>query len=393
MKRFVAILLCVALLTMGVIGCSEPEPEPAPAPAPEPAPAPAPAPAPSPEPAPAPEPEPEPVPEPYVFDKYDWKMGTTITEAQPLLWIGLLEPFAEIVNEKTDGKVTITPYGVGTLIQGIDQTKSCASGVVDLTEFVFAFDTGLQPDAASGMGLMSSFESPEQANEFWYEWEGGRPFELLNEAYEEIGVHLLAMANHWTPMALGLNFPVDSVDDFEGKKLRGNGVTAATLEALGATVVTSVSLFDIYTALQTNVIDGVLTAYALYDDWKVGEVLDYFIVEPMWTKIAGASGVSINLELWNTLDPELQQVLTDAAREASGDYLIPQSKAEDQVHYQAVLDLGVEEIRLTGEEAVKFRNASGAMWSNTRDLSPRSAEIVEMLADFCTSKGITIPEY
>jgi len=385
MKRFIGIILVLVILALAM-GCSSAPAATKTTPA-----APAPA-APTTTAAPAPATQAPTTAKPAAPQTYNWKMGTTITKAQPLLWVGYLEPFAAAVKEKTKGQINITPYGVGTLIQGMDQTKSCASGVVELTEAVCGFDTGLVKEAAVGAGLIASFQTPQQANEFWYEYKGGAALDLLNQAYSKINIRILAVLTHKTPMTIATTFPITKVSDFEGKKIRPNGAFAPAIEALGAKSVT-MPMGEIYTSLQTHVIDGCLQAWGILDDMKIAEQVKYMIVDPLWLPVAGASVCEINLGVWNSLTPDQQKILQDSAREIASKNLIPESEAKNQTAYNNCLKMGVTPVTLAPEEAKKYMAAAGVCWKTTEAASPVNAQIVAMVKDYLATKGVTPPPY
>ena len=240
---------------------------------------------------------------------------------------------------------------------------------------------------------MPAFKHPNRLTSSGTNYKGGAAFDLLNQAYSKIGIRLLATLNHKTPMALGTTFPVTKTSDFVGKKIRANSANSPAIEALGATSITSVAMGEIYTSLQSKVIDGCLTAWAIYDDMKIAEQLDYMIVDPLWFPIAGASVCEINLNVWNSLTPDLQKILQDTARKVANDNLIPKAEAENKVHYDNVVKMGTQPVTLPPEEAKKFMAAGGTVWKTTEAASPVNAQIIALLKEYLATKGITPPSY
>jgi TRAP-type C4-dicarboxylate transport system substrate-binding protein len=148
-------------------------------------------------------------------------------------------------------------------------------------------------------------------------------FEIMNE----LNAHLPAMTEAWTVQNqkflggsaldtyhLMTNFPVTKVEDLRGRKILAPGPSAAWLEGTGAVPVEG-GLTTYYTQIQTGVADGVLTILTGAPPYRIHEVAPYITLVGLGSQFTG--GMSINLDTWNRLPPEVQNVLTDLGREYS----------------------------------------------------------------------------
>lgn len=112
-------------------------------------------------------------------------------------------------------------------------------------------------------------------------------------------------------------FPVKTLEDLKGKKMGHGGPMLPWLAALGATAVQA-SYNEVYTSMDTGVIDGYSMPANVVTAFKIYEVGKYF------TKLglAGANvcGVlTMNLNSWNKLPKEVQDILVEVGDDFSWD--------------------------------------------------------------------------
>ena len=126
-------------------------------------------------------------------------------------------------------------------------------------------------------------------------------------------------AAYWVqaPYDLITTFPVRTLDDLKGKKLGHGGPMLPWLAALGATSVQA-SYNDVYTSMDTGVIDGYSMPANVVTAFKIYEVAKYF------TKcgLAGANvcGIlNINMSKWESLPKEVQDIMVEVGNEFSWD--------------------------------------------------------------------------
>lgn len=148
-------------------------------------------------------------------------------------------------------------------------------------------------------------------------------FEVFNELHEELPSLRDAWAEH-NALFLGgsvldtyhlmTNFPVDSVDDLNGRKILAPGPSAAWLEGTGAVPVDG-GLTTYYTQIQTGVADGVLTILTGAPPYRIHEVAPYITLVGLGSMLTG--GMAINLDTWNGLPDDVQQVIEELGAEYS----------------------------------------------------------------------------
>ena len=133
------------------------------------------------------------------------------------------------------------------------------------------------------------------------------------------------------------NFPVNSLADLKGHKIAAAGANLPWLEGSGAIPVQS-TLPEAYTSLQTGVYDGwIMWADAAYR-YKLHEVAKYFT--PIGFGSMAIQGISINLDVWNSLPKEVQDIFVEVAAEYEVK-AAQEAKDLDVTSLQAMVDSGV----------------------------------------------------
>lgn len=185
-----------------------------------------------------------------------------------------IEPLQRAVSEAAPD-LEIRVYPGGELGAGpLEQYIRAVQGVADIT-------WGLQGYTSTQFPRTMISELPGVLDD------GAAGYDALWNAYD---AGLLAREFPGTvPLALYLSEPnmfimkdreVRSPEDVKGLKLRVSGAAAASVvEALGAVPV-QMPAGEIYNALQTGLVDGVITGASAVGDFKLDEVANSFTIGP-----------------------------------------------------------------------------------------------------------------
>ncbi|MFH0914569.1 MAG: hypothetical protein V1849_04705, partial [Chloroflexota bacterium] len=249
------LLVAVLLVSSLVIGCTAP---PTVSPSPKPSPAPSPSPSPSPSPAPKPSPSPTtPAPAAQVirWDKwqdqnqfggplpgYDYTGNAAITRT----WI-------EWVAQATNGRLLIKRNEPGTLVSTPESLRAMSQGAVDGVGMAWAgYWTGTIPEGDVELGLPFAWPNAQDA---WYAYYRMGLMEEIRKIYAEQNVFAIAPGFLNEPYYhFGTTFPVNSINDIKGKKIRAGGLYGDYVNALGGTAV-NIPASEIYMALKLGTID------------------------------------------------------------------------------------------------------------------------------------------
>lgn len=231
------------------------------------------------------------------------------------------EAFAERVFDESDGKITIEPYFDSTLLPGPEILAGVGDGVADIGD-IFA---GYYPEALPvsnwllAMGSLATGPVPEALV-------GG------SAALNEFSATEPSFSDQWTernvkPLWVGMSSadysllcvnPIESAADAEGLRVRvGSPVWQAELEALGMVPVT-LPLSEVYEGLQRGVIDCVNSSAISMVNAGYWDVAKHFY--PLSMSATNGLANVINLDVWNSLPPAAQTILTEASAQWWLDY-------------------------------------------------------------------------
>ncbi len=160
---------------------------------------------------------------------------------------------------------------------------------------------------------------------------------------------------------LGTNFAWSNFEDLEGRRIAGAGVNLDWIA--GATPVTS-NLNEAYQSIQTGVYDGYISAVPWWASFSLYEVADYFTLVDFGSQYVNS--VTINLDTWNELPVDVQEILQEVALEyeqATADLCVASEEA------------GIAKLKAEGVEVREIEEKTKADWANAlSDFPNRMAE-------------------
>ncbi|WP_240689238.1 TRAP transporter substrate-binding protein [Ammoniphilus sp. YIM 78166] len=235
------------------------------------------------------------------------KLGHIAGENDP--WNLGAKKFAELVKEKTNGTVEVDVYPSSTIGNDRDLIEGMQLGSVDF---------------ALVAGVLSNFYEPYAILELPYLFRDKEHMEkvLYGPVGDKLKADLLASANirglqFWerTPRQLTANKKVTTPEELKGIKIRVPEIPAsiAAWEAMGATP-TPMAFGEVYSSLQTGVIDAQENPVALIESSKINEVQKYLINT---NHVYGYVMLTMSDLTYNKLTPEQQQAIEEAAKEAT----------------------------------------------------------------------------
>jgi TRAP-type C4-dicarboxylate transport system substrate-binding protein len=200
-------------------------------------------------------------------------------------------------------------------------------------------------------------------------------FAIVNELHETTP----AMTAAWTSQNqkflgasaldtyhLMTTFPVRSVEDLRGHKILAPGPSASWLEGTGAVAVDG-SLTTYYTQIQTGVADGVLTVLSGAPAYRIHEVAKHITLVGLGGQVTGA--LTVNLDTWNRLPPELQKIIAELGPEYS------KAVADDLA---ARYDAGLKRMQQEGAIIIEMPREEKLKWlAAMPDIASRWVEATE----------------
>ena len=278
--------------------------------------------------------------------------------------------FARLVEERTGGRIKIEVYHSSQLGQEKAVIEVVQFGAIDFTRvsisplsaFAPAFDALQMPYLYRGEEHMWKVLNGSIGEEFLASLE---PANFVGLAWYDSGAR-----NFYNSKK-----EIKSVADLKGMKIRvqESQLMMGLVSALGA-VPTPMPFGEVYSALQTGVIDGAENNWPSYFSTSHYEVAKYFTLDghTRVPEILIASKISMD-----KLSKEDQEIIKQAAKD-SMPYQIKLWKEFEKVSEEKVRAAGSIITELTPEAVVEFQNAMQPMYDA---LSPELQEVVKKIRD------------
>lgn len=232
-----------------------------------------------------------------------WKLAHS--ESTDTMYDRYAHKFADLVEEKTDGRIKVEIYPVGSLGDTGSQVDMLMNGGIQLGIFASS-DVGDIFPAAQALALNFTFSEDDAVNAAVLT--EGKATDALDEMFATknlVTYDWFTLGN----MQWGGLTPIKTLDDFKGFKMRimSSPLLAANYEAFGATP-TPLAFTETYSGLQLKTVDGTEQPMNAMEEMKFYEVLDYIT---MSNHAQMASFMSMNAEFYNNLSDEDKAMLEE----------------------------------------------------------------------------------
>ena len=214
------------------------------------------------------------------------------------------------VAERTNYRIEwVEGYG-GTIAKLAEGLMACQDGIIDILVNSYAFDN--MRLFLMNMPFYVPFSSPDpilagKASRATYE-KHREVFEKLWETYNQKFLAFAPTGRY----ELITTFPVSRMSDIAGHKIAAAGANLPWLEGSGAIPVQS-NLNEAYISLQTGVYDG----WVMHPDsayrYKLHEAARHYTLVGFGAE--SIQGMSINLDVYNGLPPEIREIILETAGE------------------------------------------------------------------------------
>lgn len=313
----------------------------------------------------------------------------SVFPASAKLYSYLNDHFPKTVKERTNGEIEITMYPAGALAKPLEVFDSVSKGVLDMALGTGAYHARKIPEALVEFGLPGSFSGPRfqpdaanQLYEFFYEWRDGIVAKMYRDIYKKHKVHWVATGAA-TGYGFLTNFPVKTLKDLEGKKIRTFGLFSHLVKKMGAAPV-SIPAGEQYLSLQRGTIDGSIYVYYALDSYKLKEVVTHAVF-PATMPVVSINCYA-NQRVWRKLSPQTQAVINEAFLEVVKEYTQVALDYEKKVIEEAKKE-GVKEVFLSDSDVKQMTEVSRSLWPVAAKKSETSAKLVELLKEYIAEKG------
>lgn len=267
------------------------------------------------------------------------------------------QKWAELLEQRTNGRVKIDFYFDGTLLEANNMYDGILNGVADIGIGVPAYEPGRFPlieisDWPSGFPNVKV--ASQVVSDLVHEFDQFKDFKVLKVFTTE-------------PSYIQSKSPIASLKELKGQQLRIAGALIPMLTTLGASGV-GMTTAEQAQALQTGIISGYVSSRGMLMDGGFAEYTPYYTEYPFQTF---AFVAVMNKKVWDSLPPDVQQAIDKLSKEmpvVAADY--------EAAHLKEVLEWGAKKY---GVKGVALSADEKSKWDEL--IAPLQAKVVKKADD------------
>ena len=281
-----------------------------------------------------------------------------------------MEEFAEKVEERTDGRIKVEIFPNAQLGSETESMEQLTAGVIAMTKVASPI-LATYEEGYNTFGLPYIFDDTE---DFYHVMDSDEMHDFFLSTEDEGFVTL----TYYTSGARSFytkDKAIRTPEDLKGLKIRVQDMESQTdmLDVMGGTPV-AMSYGDVYTSLQTGIIDGTENNETALTTGKHGEICKVYSKD----EHAMIPDVMVmSAKIWNTISPEDQQIILEAAQESTDSHKILWEEAINDAVEEAKNEMGVEFVEDVDKDA--FREATKGMIEDYCERYPGVAELLDII--------------
>jgi len=267
--------------------------------------------------------------------------------------------------------LTIQVYPGASLFKPNQQWEAMVKGELDLSAFPLDYASGKHPQFSATLmpGLVKNHDHAKRLNDSKFM---GDIKKIINDA----GVVVISDAWLAGGFASAKKCILDP-EDAKGQTLRAAGPAFEQMLAAAGASINAMPSSEIYTGLQTGVLDGTNTSsgsfvsYRIYEQVKCltepGENALWFMYEP----------ILMSKQTWDKLDDAQKAAMTAAGQKAE-DFFFAAAKGLDTELVDVFKKNGVEVVGMSAEQQTKWiALAKESSYKNFAEQVPGGKELIE----------------
>jgi len=221
-----------------------------------------------------------------------------------------LDKFAELLKEKSGGEMTLKMYHAATLGDQPDAIEQVRLGGLEIANFSLGPLGPVVPEA-NVVSLPFIFKDTDHV------WRvlNGKAGDMIKAGLAKKGLIVLAWYDGGSRSFYNSKKPITTPADVVGMKIRvmNNDLYSGMISALGGNP-SPMAFSEVYQSLKTGVVDGA------ENNWPSYESTGHYEVAPYYSNsqhLIIPEVLVINADVYNTLTPDEQKILREAAEESA----------------------------------------------------------------------------
>lgn len=253
------------------------------------------------------------------------------------------ENFCSLAEKHSNGSLKFKIFPGGTLMNPKTQTDALRMGAVDLCISHLAYESG-KDQLLGFFDLVGVVQDPDKGIRLVQSEIGKK----IGERAEKLGMKILSWG--FMPTSIGSTKEMILVPkDMKGHKMRGGSKPVEELFNSAGAAITHVNTGEIYMALQTGVLDSVLTADSSFLSFRLFDVLKSLTISGGHSLVCATTNILISPITFSKLSPDQQQAVIRAGKESEAGFM-EDIKAVTAECKKAFEEKGLKVRELTDEE-------------------------------------------
>lgn len=286
----------------------------------------------------------------------------------------LVRKFAADVEKKTNGALKFEIYPAASLMKAVPQYKALSTGALDMSLYPLAYAGGEVPEV--NITLMPAMVTSYEQGLRWKSEPIGKELERILDAKNVKIVTWLWQAGGIASKQKAIVSP----DDAKGQKIRGGSRDMDIMIKAAGGAVTNVPSNEIYSGMQSGVLDAALTSSTSLISYRLHETSSYlttgrdhafwFMFEPLL----------MSKKSFDSLSPDQQKIVMEvgASLEKFG---MDSAKADDQRVADVYAKAGSKVGDMDGAAFAKWREiAKGSSWKDYAEKVKNGQQLLDMAA-------------
>ncbi|WP_425450387.1 TRAP transporter substrate-binding protein DctP [Virgifigura deserti] len=314
-----------------------------------------------------------------------WKIQTS--------WPGgvglqIFEDWCNGIVEKTGGELAFEPYGAQAVVGDFQLFDAVKNGVLQAMNPFTIYWAGRMPASVFLTSYPLGPRNPHEWDVFYYSLGG---LEITRELFANEGMYYVGPIHHGANI-IHSKVPINSIEDFRGRKMRlPGGMVAEVFQAAGAKT-TLLPGSEIFPALEKGTIDVAdYTGPAV--NWALGfaEVTNFISTGPAGFmsiyQPVDLMDLTVGMDAWNALSPEMKQFVEMEVHVYS-DMHHALIQAADLEAWKKFEEAGTIITRLSQADVDKFTELAVPRWYAWANKDKSAARIFKIQLDYMMSGSL-----
>lgn len=267
---------------------------------------------------------------------------------------------ADALAKEFEDEIRIEFLGGPEVIGPFQQPEAVRTGQVDMTLTSPSFYSNLSPLSHVNIFSNQTYDVLQE-NGF---------YDAHEALHRELGFVYLGELTFDVPFYMFTNFPVESLDDFAGKKIRVFPTITPFVRSLGAAPIL-MGQHEIYSAMERGVVDGFVMNAAGFVDVQSWHEVTKFMIKPGFYR--GGLTLLVNPKSWDRLSVDTQQRIKDYKADVwnsapdGGQWFLRYNSEQTEL----IEESGVQLIELSAEDARTYlEKAYESAWADIIEKEP-----------------------